>query len=263
MRAKLLIIGMVFLLVPWLLAGCGVAQEQYDNVVADLNQTSKDLHSVRSELQAAQDKVSELTPNLDKTQASLMAAEAKNSELTSSLEKAEKELQAGSAELTASVQKSQAELEVAQAKVLELTSSLEKAEIELETTKSEYEAFKSEVESLLVLSYDQHVALQRAYRDASSAVATDDLSAFRSAVKTVKDILADLNDVKADRLKSLWNDAYYIEEYYVGSGETMLLEWRWGLHYRFSSDFQRLNGERTVAVRKVLEVYYNKWTPPS
>lgn len=260
MKKRWFLTGMLLLSVPLVTVGCGVAQEQYDAVVADLSQASKELQSVRSDLVATQAKVSELTSSLEKTQASLKAAEAKNSELTSSLEKAESELQAGSAELTASVQKIQAELQAAQDKVSELTSSLEKVENELETTKSEYEAFKSEVESLLVLSYDQHVVLQRAYRDTSSAVATDDKTAFRSAVKTVKDILADLNDVKADRLRSLWNDAYYMEMFYVGGGRS---EWRWGLHPRFSFEFQRLNGERTVAIRKVLEVYYNKWSPPS
>ena len=258
MKKKWLLVGMTLFLVPWLLAGCGIAQEQYDDVVADLNQASKDLQSVRSELEAAQDKVSELTSSLGKsqteletTQNELEATEAKNSELTSSLEKAESELQAGSAELTASVQKSQAELEAAQAKVSELTSSLLKVENELETTKSEYEAFKSEVESLLLLSYDQHTALQTASLDVHSAVEAHDYEAFSGAGATVKGILADLNDVKAAKLQSLWKEAYNKPPVYTYHG--------WGLIYGLFDDFQRLNLERTRAIRKVLDIYYHGW----
>lgn len=247
-------LGTIFLLVPLLTVGCGVAQEQYDAVVADLNQASKELQSVRSELVATQDEVSELTAGLKKAETELEAAEAKNSELTSSLEKAENELQttqAGSAELTASVQKSQAELEAAQAKVSELTWRLEKVKNELEPTKSEYEAFKSEVESLLVLSLAQHEALQTASRDARSAAATRDSIVFSSAVATVNDILADLNDVKAAELRYLWKEA---------KRKPIILPewWQWGLKEPYFFDFQQLNRERISAFQMVLSEYYNK-----
>lgn len=258
MKKRWFLAGMLLLLVPLLTVGCGVAQEQYDAVVADLNQASKELQSVRSELQVAQANASELTSSLEKTRASLRAAEAENSELTSSLEKAESELQAGSAELTASVQKSQAELEAAQVKVSELTSSLEKVENELETTKSEYEAFKSEVESLFVLSLDQHVALQKASGDAKSAFSSRDYGAFKSADSTAKGILADLNDVKADRLRSLWNSAYDVKQIQIPEEYYYRWEYLWLMDPGSSTGFDELNREIILAIREVLSVYYHE-----
>ena len=252
-KRNFLWLGTIFLLVPLLTAGCGVAQEQYDSVVADLNKANQELQSVKAELQTTQTKSAELTAGLKKAETELETTQAKVSELTSSLEKAESELQAGSAELTASVQKSQAELEVAQVKVSELTSSLEKVENELETIKSEYEGFKSAVESLLVLSLAQHEALQSASRDVQSAVATRDFGAFSSAGATINDILANLNDVKAAKLQYLWKEAYnkplIFTEYNIEA---------WGLIYAFFSDFEQLNRERISAFSKVLSEYYNK-----
>jgi chromosome segregation ATPase len=238
---------MLLLSVPLVAVGCGVAQGQYDVVVAELNQASKELQAVRSELVTAQATVSELTSSLEKTQASLKVAEANNSELTSSLEKAESELKAGSTELTASLQKSQAELEAAQDKVSELTSNLKTVENELETIKSKYKAFKSEVESLLVLSLNQQLALERASRDAQSASFDRDYKDFVNAVGRVKDKLADLIDVKADKLTSLWKDAYYME--------THIHHNNWGLHPGEFMDFTRLNSERILAIKIVLSKY--------
>ena len=252
MGRRWILVGIVFLLLPWLLVGCGVAQEMYDAVAADLSKAQQALQSVQAELEAAQSQVLELTSSLEETQ-------AKNSELTSSLEKTKSELQAASAELTARVQKSQAELQAAQDKVSELTSSLEKVENELETIKSEYEAFKSEVESLLVLSKDQHVALQTASRDAKSAFFSRDYGAFRSADRTVKGILADLNDVTADRLRSLWNDAYDVEQVMSrlpGPGYTIeTWNYLWRSDPVCSFDFDKLNNETLLAVKKLLSVY--------
>lgn len=122
MVKRWLLVGMIFLLVPWLVVGCGVAQEQYDAVVSDLGKAQQELQSVKGELESTQAKVSELT---------------------SSQEKAKSELKA-----------TQAELETTRAKVSELTSNLEKtkselevAQGELEATQAEQEAFKSELAS--------------------------------------------------------------------------------------------------------------------
>ena len=62
MRKFMLLVGTVFLLVPFLLAGCGVAQEQYD--------------TVKVELQTLQDRVSELTSSLQETQMDLEIIQA-------------------------------------------------------------------------------------------------------------------------------------------------------------------------------------------
>ena len=65
-KRLLLVAGILLLL--WLVAGCGVAQEQYDAVVADLNQAQAELQSVRGELDAAQANVSVLTSTLEESQ---------------------------------------------------------------------------------------------------------------------------------------------------------------------------------------------------
>lgn len=96
MKKKVFLVGMIFLLVPWLLAGCGVAQEQYDAVVAETDKLQHELQSVKTELETTQAKVSELTLSLKKaeteletTQNEMVTKQTKVSELTSSLEKAE------------------------------------------------------------------------------------------------------------------------------------------------------------------------------
>ena len=74
MRRQWFLVGIILLLVPWLVAGCGIAQEQYDAVVADLSQAQEGLQSVKTELAASQSKVSELTSSMEKGKAELEAA---------------------------------------------------------------------------------------------------------------------------------------------------------------------------------------------
>ena len=59
MRKRWFLVGMIFLLVPWLFGGCGIAQEQYDAIVADLGKAQQEMQS----LKAAHDKV--ITENKD------------------------------------------------------------------------------------------------------------------------------------------------------------------------------------------------------
>jgi len=103
MRKQWFMVGIVLLLVPWLAVGCGIAQEQYDDIVAKLSKAQQELQSAKTELETAQSKVSELT---------------------SSLEKAESELEEANTEL----QSTKTELEVSLSKVSELKASLGKAE---------------------------------------------------------------------------------------------------------------------------------------
>jgi len=76
MRKYLLMIGMVFLLMPFLLVGCGVAHEQYDAVLSDLETAQQKIHTVEVELQTLQDRVSELTSSLQETQMNLEITQA-------------------------------------------------------------------------------------------------------------------------------------------------------------------------------------------
>ena len=255
---KIIAILLMMVMLIMLVVGC-VPRNDYDVLMAEYDTVCARVESAQNEIQTLQSDLAAECSKSARLESDLAGAQAKNSELTSSLEKAESELQAGSAELAASVQKSQAELEAAQDKVSELTSSLEKVENELETIKSEYEAFKSEVESLLVLSLDQHVALQSASSEARSAFSSRDFGAFRSADLTVKGILADLNDVKADRLRSLWNDAYHVEQGllhdYLPPYTYDRWEYSWRLDFSSSIDFNKLNREIILTIRTLLAVY--------
>ena len=50
MKKRWVVVGMIFLLLPWLLVSCGVAQEVYDAVVAERDSLVANLQSVQSEL---------------------------------------------------------------------------------------------------------------------------------------------------------------------------------------------------------------------
>ena len=69
MRIKLLIFGMVFLLVPWLLVGCGVAQEEYNAMLAQVSSAQEELQSVKADY----DKLSAECEDLQAEITSLMA----------------------------------------------------------------------------------------------------------------------------------------------------------------------------------------------
>lgn len=85
MVKKWFLVGLILLLVPWLLVGCGVAQEQYDAVVSDLGKTQQELQSVKAELEATQAKVSELTSSQEKAKTELEATQAEHEAFKSDL----------------------------------------------------------------------------------------------------------------------------------------------------------------------------------
>ena len=95
--ARIILTGIVLLLVSSLIAGCGIAQEQYDAVVNEQAKAQQELQSVKAELQSTQAKVSELTSNLEKSKTELGSVQAKNADLTASLGSSKAELQAANA----------------------------------------------------------------------------------------------------------------------------------------------------------------------
>ena len=177
MRKRWFLVGVMFLLVLWLLVGCGIPQDQYDATVSDLSKAQQELQSVKSELETAQTKVSELTSSLEKSKTELEAAQAKNSELTSNLGK------------------SQTELEVAQAKNSELTSSLEKSRSELSSVRSEYSSFKSEAKRLWTL-LDGNLLLNHAILGIYSGDLLNDLDRIHDQCMIATGGLAELKDLK-------------------------------------------------------------------
>jgi exonuclease VII small subunit len=96
---KLLLMVVIFLPVSLVITGCGVAQDKYDAVVADLANAQQETQSIKAELETAKAGLSELTANLDKTTADLESAidelkeaNSKYSELSSSYDAAQAEL---------------------------------------------------------------------------------------------------------------------------------------------------------------------------
>ena len=65
MKKRWFLIGAIFLLLPWLLLGCGVAQGKYDDVLAQLRTSQQELQSVKAELASAQAEVSEMNAKLE------------------------------------------------------------------------------------------------------------------------------------------------------------------------------------------------------
>jgi archaellum component FlaC len=75
MRIRWFLVGTIFLLVPCLLVGCGVAQEEYDAAVAALDTASEELHSVKVDLGGIQDELDTAQTELKTTKDKLAAKE--------------------------------------------------------------------------------------------------------------------------------------------------------------------------------------------
>jgi ribosomal protein S1 len=76
MKKRLFLVLVVCVLLPWLLAGCGIAQEKYDTVVADLasaqaslKTAQTDLATKKTELESSQSKITSLTAEKQALQA--------------------------------------------------------------------------------------------------------------------------------------------------------------------------------------------------
>jgi DNA repair exonuclease SbcCD ATPase subunit len=192
MKKRWFLVGMIFFLVPWLLVGCGVAQEEYDAVVSQLGSAQEELQTVKSELGAAQ---------------------AKNSELTSSLGKSRTEVEAMQAKLEAA----KGDLEATQAENSELTSSLEKTQTELEAAQAENETFKSEVISTWS-DLDKIVGLEWLIVGYWSAAAKGDEDLIEQLHAKMVTYVEPVGDA---RLTSLWQQALSAAE---KGQETLFLE---------------------------------------
>lgn len=182
MKRRWFLVGTMFLLVPLILAGCGISQEVYDAAVSDLTKAQQELQSARAEMETTKAQVSELTSSLGKAETELKTA--------------------------------QSELGTTKAKVTELTSSLDKAETELETaqselkaTKAEYEAFKTDTISSWY-SLRANLGLNGPVLGINSGLLRDNLDDVEKHCTTLTGRLATLGDAE---LEALWEQAYAVE----------------------------------------------------
>jgi len=118
MRKRWFLVGMIFLLVPWLLVGCGIAQEVHNAVVAERDSLVANLQSVQGELDTAKSKLQSIQSELEG-----MGIELKS--ITGELDTAKSEVESTKGELTAK-------------------------ESDLQSVQSELEAVKADLEAALV-----------------------------------------------------------------------------------------------------------------
>ncbi len=71
MRKQWFLITMIFLVVPWLMVGCGVAQEKYDRVQSTLVSTQASLEQTTGELETTKSLLAQTTFDLEVTKTSL------------------------------------------------------------------------------------------------------------------------------------------------------------------------------------------------
>jgi predicted RNase H-like nuclease (RuvC/YqgF family) len=123
MRKGWFLVGVTLLLMPVILSGCGVAQEQYDSVVADLSNVQQELQAVNAELEAAQTGVSKLTASLDKTTTELNTT-------------------------TTELETTQAELEISTAENSELQENFDNSQVELSEAQDTITGLREDVSGL-------------------------------------------------------------------------------------------------------------------
>ncbi len=189
MQKRWFLAGMIFMLLPLVLVGCGIAQEQYDAVVSELSSARQELQSVKAEMATAQASVADLTADLDSTRVELEAGQDRISELASDLGKTETGLEAAKAESS------------------KMTSSLEKSQGELETAKSEYDSFKTETNKQWS-SLDKYLELNHYILGINAGLMREDLDEVHEACSKVSARLETLGD--ADLL-ALWEQAYVVD----------------------------------------------------
>lgn len=228
MKKQRFLVVMAILLVPWLLAGCGIAQEQYDAVTSQLTSAQQELQSVKSESQTAQTRISELTESLRKAETELDAVQAE-------LEKTEAEVQSTQTELESAL----AEVESAQAENSEMTSNLEKTQTELDKTKSEYETFAFSVEAEWNL-LDGYMELNHYVLGVNDGILQDDLDTiYRQSLK-----ISGLLGGYQTYLSTLWESAF------VDSGD------EWNLYYEpfviFMEEVAKLISQRAELMRDIV-----------
>ncbi len=123
MRKRWFLVGMMFLLLPWLLVGCGISQELYDAVVAERDSLVADLQSFQGELDAAKSKVQSVQSELEALKLELGSASSELESATGELDTAKSEVESAQSELTAK----ESELQSVQSELATVKSELEEA----------------------------------------------------------------------------------------------------------------------------------------
>jgi len=92
MGRRWILVGMMFLLLPWLLVGCGISQELYDAVIAERDSLMTQFQSVQSEFEAAKSELNSIQGELESIQSEFQSAKDELKAKISDLESVENEL---------------------------------------------------------------------------------------------------------------------------------------------------------------------------
>ncbi len=74
MRKRWFLIAMTFLLTPWLMTGCGVAQEEYDELKNTLVTTQASLEQIKNTLVEREASINRLESQVDQLNKDLSSA---------------------------------------------------------------------------------------------------------------------------------------------------------------------------------------------
>lgn len=124
----------------WFLVGCGVAQEQYDAVVADLGRAQQELQSVKAELDQAKAELDKTMTELDKTKAEMAL-------VTAAPDKTEVDVTKVKAELATAKN----DLEKTNTELATVRAELEKARGRIDAVSSAWSSLKPKVEILSII----------------------------------------------------------------------------------------------------------------
>lgn len=220
MKKQWFLVVMIFLLVPWLLAGCGIAQDVYDAVVAERDSLIAQLQSVQSELDTAKSK----------------------------LELAQNELDAKLSEFE-SVQK---ELDTAKAKLDSVQSEFDTTKSALQSVQAQFDSAKAELENVK----DELTEIKEVYppRDFSSVkelrdwLISNDVSE-RPASTDAENLYSKALEIQEDALNdgyivSAWIDYYPDEELFYVLCQTVVQGdvWMWNPEDDELANFSDMSG---------------------
>ena len=130
MARRWILVGMIFLLLPWLLVGCGISQEVYDAamveldaIVAEKDSLAANLQSVQSEFDAAKSNLDSVKTELESMKSEFQSSQNEFNTMKSELESVLAELDSAKLE----IESLQAELSTSQSQLQINEDTIEKA----------------------------------------------------------------------------------------------------------------------------------------
>lgn len=99
MRKRWFMVGMIFLLVPWLLVGCGISKEVHNTVVAERDTAQAQVSTLQGELSEAEAQIASIQSELDTANSELQSARGELETVESQLESVSDELSITKSEL--------------------------------------------------------------------------------------------------------------------------------------------------------------------